>query len=191
MVEIISFSEKKKFPSNRKNFVGCEGKLAQMKIQQMAFMIVGVFFFFILVGLFFISIYLGGIREKADSLERDSVISSLKVISNMMELNCDSGDEFCVDEDKLKIMASGFASNYTDILPVASLRVFKVYPSFTREIKCPAVDCNYFDIYDSGQSNKKEYSTFISICKKVKEQGYVYDRCEIGKLVAGIRINEQ
>jgi hypothetical protein len=45
-------------------------------------------------------------------------------------------------------------------------------------------------IWDSGQTNKKEYSTFISVCETISDQGYVYDKCDIGKLVAGVRIDE-
>jgi len=50
---------------------------------------------------------------------------------------------------------------------------------------------NYYDIYNNGQANVKTFSTYISICKKTKESGSTYDRCEIGKLVVGVKLNEE
>ena len=42
-----------------------------MQIQQMAFMIVAVFFFFILVGLFFLAIQFKGIKSSAAQLQKE------------------------------------------------------------------------------------------------------------------------
>ncbi|MFA5061141.1 MAG: hypothetical protein WC494_02410 [Candidatus Pacearchaeota archaeon] len=162
-------------------------KSAQMKIQQMAFMILAVFLFFILVGLFFLSIELRGIKQKATILNEEVVISSLQVISDMTELSYDSKESLTLDEDKLRVLPT--ISEYDSFWGVSSIKVYKIYPA--REIiKCPAQNCNYYEIYDNGQKNVKEYSTFISICKKVKELGYVYDRCEIGKISVGVKIDE-
>ena len=63
----LSFLEKKKFPRSRKNYNSLAPLRvrAQMKIQQMAFMIMAVFFFFVLVGLFFLGIQFRGVGEMA------------------------------------------------------------------------------------------------------------------------------
>jgi hypothetical protein len=159
---------------------------SQMKIQQMAFMIMAVFFFFILVGLFFLGIQFRGVGESAQQLQEEQAISSLKVIADMPELNYDSGWSMALDEDKLRVMSGNFSENYKDFWPVASIKVYKVYPRPDNFVKCPALNCNYFEVYDSKQSNVKEYSTYVSICEKVRESGYTYDKCEIGKLVLGV-----
>lgn len=162
-------------------------KFAQMKIQQMAFMILAVFLFFILVGLFFLSIELRSIRQEAMILNEEAAISSLQVISGMAEFSYDSREPLTLDEDKLRVLSTIFG--YDSFWEVSSIKVYKVYP-VEKMIKCPAQDCNYYEIYNNGQKNVKEYSTFVSICRKVKEFGYVYDRCEIGKISVGVRINE-
>lgn len=168
-----------------------------MEIQQMAFMILAVFLFFILVGLFFLGIQFRDIKKNAVQLQTEQAISSLKVIADMPELNYDSHESLSLDEDKLRIMSGNFGTYYSEFWPVASVKVYKIYPKFDELVKCPALDCNYFEVYDTlsghenlqagnGQESMKTYSTYVSICKKIKETGYVYDRCEIGKLVAGV-----
>ena len=159
----------------------------QMKIQQMAVMIVAVFFFFILVGLFFLGIVFRDVKGGAEDLQRAQAISSLGVIADMPELNYDSSWSMSLDEDKLRIMSGEFGGGYNSFWPVAFIGVYKVYPRFDEVVECPGVGCNYYSIYDSGQSNVKTYSAYVSICKKVRESGSTYDECEIGKLVLGVR----
>ena len=165
-------------------------KRGQMKIMQMAFMIMAVFLFFILVGLFFIGIQFKDVRGTAAQLQKDQAISSLRVIADMPELNYDSSETMTVDEDKLVVMSSNFSGAYNVFWPVASVGVYKIYPAFDSVKKCPGLGCNFYDIYDSGQSNVKTYSTYVSICKRVREEGSAFDRCEVGKLVVGVKINE-
>lgn len=162
----------------------------QMKIQQMAFMIVAVFFFFALVGLFFLNIQLKDIKGGSAQLQKEQAISSLKVIADMPELNYDSSETMTVDEDKIRVMSGNFSADYDLFWPVASIGIYKIYPAFNAVKKCPASNCNFYEIYDNGQTNVKTYSTYVSICKKVKELGSIYDKCEVGKLVVGVNINE-
>ena len=102
-------------------------RIGQMKIQQMAFMIMAVFLFFILVGLFFIGIQFKDVRGSAAQLQKEQAISSLRVIADMPELSYDSSETMTVDEDKLAIMSGNFSSSYDVFWPVASIGVYKVY----------------------------------------------------------------
>jgi len=175
----------------RKYGVSLSENMGQMKIQQMAFMIVAVFFFFVLVGLFFLGIRLNGIKGSASQLQKEQTISSLGVIADMPELNYDSSESMTIDEDKLIVMSGTLGKDYDLFWPVASIEVYKIYPSFTSIKECPSVDCNYYMIYDNKQNNTKAYSSYVSICKKVSERGSVYDRCEVGKLVVGMKIHDE
>ncbi|MCK5345416.1 MAG: hypothetical protein KAR20_18530 [Candidatus Heimdallarchaeota archaeon] len=158
----------------------------QMQIQQMAFMILAVFLFFILVGLFFLGVQFKDVKRSVVQLQTEQAISSLRVIADMPELNYESRESLSLDEDKLRIMSGNFGNYYSEFWPVASVKVYKLYPKFDELVECPALDCNYFKIYDNKQESVKTYSTYVSICKKIKETGYVYDKCEIGKLVVGV-----
>ncbi len=156
-------------------------KRAQMKIQQMAFMIIAVFFFFILVGLFFLNWQFKDIHKDFEELQKREAISSIEVISNMPEFNCESRRELCLDVDKLRVMSS---KNYDLDFGVSSIKVYKVYPAFSAVKECPGVDCNYYEVLDLNSS--KEYSGYVSLCQKNSEGGYVYEDCDIGKLVVGV-----
>jgi len=164
--------------------VGCiKMKAGQLRIQQMAFMIIAIFFFFVLVGLAFLSYETKTTSSDFADLQKQQAISSLGVITNMPELSC---GELCLDADKLEVMTS-LSNSYEDVWPVASINVTKVYPKVDKWIKCPAPDCNYYSVYDSGRSSVTQYGTFVSLCKRVKEDGHVYDRCEIAKLSVGVK----
>lgn len=154
---------------------------AQMKIQQMAFMIIAVFIFFALVAIFFLSWQTRSLKNDFGAMQKEQAISSIAVISDMPELNCDSKISLCLDEDKIKVMASNYSQKYEDFWPVASVKVYRVYPKDQFE---------QIVVFDSGQTNIQEYSTFVSICKKLKSYGYVYDQCDIGKLSVGVKIPE-
>lgn len=158
---------------------------AQWKIQQMAFMILGVFLFFVLVGLFFLGWQFRDVRSGFDELQREQAISSLRVVADMPELACDIGnsrDSLCVDEDKLLIFRGDLGDDYENFWPVESIEVYKIGENNTN---------SKYSVYDSGQRNTKKYSTYVSICRKLNEGGYVYDNCEIGKILVGVRIIEE
>lgn len=163
---------------------------AQMEIQQMTFMILAVFMFFALAGLFFISIYVGDLKDQASALEKEETISSIEVIASMPELAYDSSEMMMIDSDKAQVMANQFSNNYSAIWPVASIELYKVYPDFDEVVECPGTNCNYYKIYDNGQNNTQTYASFVSICRKEKESGYIFEKCEIGKLVVGVEIDD-
>jgi len=159
---------------------------AQMKIQQMVFMILAVFIFFILVGLFFLAIQLKDVGKNAEILNKNQAISSLEVLANMPEFNYKSEWSMSLDEDKLKILSGNFSKDYEAFWPVSSIRVYKIYPVFEEPIKCPGNNCNYYEIYNSKESTNNTYSTFVSLCSKTKEFDSDYDRCEVAKIEVGV-----
>lgn len=162
-------------------------KSGDMKIQQMTFMILFVFIFFSFAGLFFVSIQKSKINENYNTLQRESAIASIETISNMPELNCDSTRTLCLDEDKIITFAS-ISKSYKNFWPVASIKVRKVYPKNVKNIKCPAVNCSYYEVYNSNQTDVIEYGTFVSICKAVKNEGVVQEECELGRLDLGVKV---
>ncbi len=79
-------------------------KKAQFKIQQMAFMLIAVFLFFILVGLGFVGYQVKSVRGNYDQLQKDQAISSLQVLTDLPEFSC---GYLCLDEEKLTVMSRG------------------------------------------------------------------------------------
>lgn len=157
----------------------------QMKIQQMVFMILGVFLFFILVGLFVLNIQLRGLKGSAEELREAETINSLSTITSMTELSCATNDYFCLDGNKLEVMAK--RKDYAELWPIASLEVYKIYPAPTKQIACPGVDCNYYKVFDNGQNQTQKVSTYISLCYQRMKDFQKYEDCEIAKVLVGVK----
>ena len=78
---------------------------AQLKIQQMAFMLIAVTLFFVLVGIFVLAFRLSNLQESAELLEEKNAMLLVTKLANSPEFSC--GDAFgtsrtnCVDSDKV------------------------------------------------------------------------------------------
>jgi hypothetical protein len=156
----------------------------QYKIQQMAFMIVFLFIFFVLLGVFALNISSAGNVDRFKAFQREKAISAVKVISDMSEFNCDSARSWCLDADKLRVMSTK-SSEYSDFFSIASIDVRKIYPKQAQEIKCPASGCNHYVVYDNGQAEQQKYSSFVVICERL---GNGIENCELAKLEIGVKI---
>jgi len=165
-------------------------KKADMRIKQMSFMILFVFILFAVAGLFIIGFQRGNIRASYQIAERNTAIASLATIAQMPELNCESSAELCLDEDKLYVFAA-FSNDYKDFWPIASINVTKIIPGLKNQKRCPAANCTYYEVYKSAQKSVQQYSTFVSICKKVNPSGIVYKECSLGKIDVGVIIHEE
>jgi hypothetical protein len=160
----------------------------QMKIQQMAFMIIALFIFFTLGGLFLLQLYTANLKGAVQEQETKKTLQNIQTITNMNELRCNNKKTYCINEDKLRIMSSTLQKEYENYWNAESIKVYKIYPAEKEKIPCPGTNCNYYEIYNSGQKETQEYSTFINICKTTKENNYAYEECSIGKIVVGTRI---
>ncbi|MFZ5954981.1 MAG: hypothetical protein ACOYT4_01020 [Nanoarchaeota archaeon] len=154
---------------------------AQLRIQQMAFMILALFFFFILIGLFFFSYQIKSLRTNYEELQKSEAISSLETLTNMPEFawTYDSSCNLCVDKDKLLILVN--QNLYDSFWPVSSIEFIEITDNKT--ISCPNQNCNYYSISNSGQKIAKKYSTYITICEKFPQ----YEKCKIGKIIVGVK----
>ena len=159
-------------------------KKAQLKIQEMAFMLMAVVILFVIAGLFFITIKYRELYKEANLLEKEKTLSTVAKLADTAEFSC--GKPLCIDTDKLIAMKNRKA--YDGFFPVASLSVMKVFPKQEKEIECREdnyPNCNIFKVYDKQLENEETVSTFVSLCRKEKQGEYWYEQCELGKLIAG------
>lgn len=165
---------------------------AQLKIQEMAFMIIAVILFFILVGLFAVSIVYKNLRESASEIAEEKTLSAIENLAGTAEFICAGEKSNCVDADKL--MALTGKTSYRDFWDFSSLSIVKLSGFSKGEenwIKCSLQnypECDIFEIYDSGIKNEKIISSFVALCRKEYENNYNYDKCEIAKLIAGSEV---
>lgn len=150
-------------------------KKAQLKIQQMSFMLIAVVLFFVLAGMFFLIFKTSGIKEDVELMRRDKAILNTLYIAGSAELTC---GENCIDTDK--IMALKNFSVY-DKLWSFSIEIQKVYPESTEKIECNYgnyPNCNFFNINSKGEENK--VSSFVSLCRREPDK-----KCELGRIIIG------
>jgi len=162
---------------------------SQMKIMEMSFMILALFLFFVMVGLFFLASYTTDLKNQANLLYRQGTINTLAALSKTPEFTC--GESNCVDLDKIIGLKDMVINNgaYRDFWNIGSLKIVKVYPYLSGEQECiNSINdaCNTITIKQKeAGKNEAVDSTFVSICRKEYKDNYVYDKCEIGRIVAG------
>lgn len=161
---------------------------AQMKIQEMIFMILGLAFLLILLFLFYIAFSTGNIRNLAESKLRDSAVTLASGLAGSPELSCPEGlgigSFVCIDADKAAAMAN--RQEYSKFWDVNSIRIEKVYPISEKKIICSMnnyPDCNIFIIVSNKTAVKEDYSTFVSLCRKESINEEFYNKCELGRIL--------
>jgi hypothetical protein len=163
-------------------------KKAQMKIQQMAFMLIAVTLLFALVGLFVLSIYFSGLKNSSLALEERNALLLTTKIANSPEFSCGeaygSGNINCIDGDKVMALMQNI-DNYQGFWGkrVTNIEIRKIYPQ--EETKLCTLgnypNCNVLSL----KSGEKGFSAenFVSLCRKDSEQGETFDRCELAKVI--------
>jgi hypothetical protein len=162
-----------------------KNKKAQMKIQQMIFMLIAVTFLFILVGIFFLAIRLYNLQKAANTLEEENAMLLVSKLANSPEFSC--GNAFgtsrtsCVDFDK--IMALKNRKEYSDFWGVAKIEIRKIYPE--EDVLCNEAnypDCGIVKILDKQVNTLPASSNFVALCRKEATETGIYNKCELALL---------
>ena len=164
-----------------------KNKFGQLKIQQMAFMLIAITLFFALVGMFFLTFELSKIRETAGILEEKNALLLVTKLANSPEFSC--GDAFesktnCVDSDKIMALKNNI-SKYENFWGVENIQIRKIYPAGKAK-ECTSAnypDCSIIKLFNREITS--EYSNYVSLCRKDSFAGKDFDRCEIAKLMVG------
>ena len=169
-----------------------ENKKAQLRIQEMSFMLVAVVLFFILVGLFALSIFYSNLLKEATEIAESRTVSAITNLADSPEFSCTGSKSNCIDADKLIVLID--KKEYKSFWPFSSLNVIKL-DSFDKNkvemIKCNSFnypDCDMFVVYDRNVKNERKISSYVALCRTEYENGSPYEKCEIAKLIAGTEI---
>ncbi|MBU0894367.1 MAG: hypothetical protein KKF48_04775 [Nanoarchaeota archaeon] len=166
-------------------------KKAQLKIQQMAFMLIAVTIFFALVGMFVLVFKFSELKESASLLEEKDAILLAEKLANSPEFSC--GDSFgthklnCIDADKIMILKSRI-SRYSNFWGSSNIEIRKIYPGITGKVLCNSgnyPNCNIIRLI-SDEITGVDASTFVSLCRKELDTGSdlgFYNKCELAKLM--------
>ena len=161
-------------------------KKAQLKIQQMAFMLMALTLFFVLIGLFFIVTKLSGLKESVTNLEKENAQKLIMKLASSPEFSCENAFRFgeidCVDFDKVIVLIESI-SNYNKFWGVADIEITKIYPEKTGECTYMTYPhCKTLKIYSENVDKKPAVSNFVALCRKEVINEEVMEICEVGKI---------
>ncbi len=154
-------------------------KKGQLKIQEMAFVLLGVIFLFALILLFYVSFQYRSWQKVAVQSEEARAITLLEVVASMPEFRCSSSfssasEAVCIDIDKLEYFnkTRSIRDKYSvlwESSQAAGVEVQEIYP-----------DKKTYTIYSKSgfQGSSKTYSTYSAICNQ--EYGELI--CKIAKI---------
>ncbi|MEX0920164.1 MAG: hypothetical protein WDZ69_01110 [Candidatus Pacearchaeota archaeon] len=149
-------------------------KKGQMKIQQMAFMLLAVTLFFAIVGMFILMIFFSDLRQSAEDIEERDALTLVSKLANSPEFSCGSafgGTKLsCVDADKV-IALQGVSGKYSGFWGVDGIEIKEIYPG-SREIT----------ILDGGGSGVG-VSNFVALCRYENINGLIQEDCDLARLI--------
>ncbi|MBS3085750.1 hypothetical protein J4225_03640 [Candidatus Pacearchaeota archaeon] len=175
-----------------------KNKKAQLKIQQMAFMLIAVTLFFALAGLFALGIGLSSLKRSATTLAENDAMLLITKLANSPEFSCGQafeGESNCIDFDKI-LALKNHINDYRGFWKVTEISLRILYPKHEgADIECNQGNvniCNIIYIYSRNVDAKEgEKSNFVALCRKENFEGQVYDKCEIAKLIVSYENIEQ
>lgn len=163
-------------------------KKAQMKIQQMSFMLLAVFLFFSLVGMIIITVKMSELRNSATELEKQNAMLLATKLANSPEFSC--GDVYgtpktdCIDLDKVMMLKENI-KKYSDFWGSSNIEIIKLYPKNKTLTECNSINyptCNYIKLFNKTLEGY-DASNFVALCRKEKDKSEIVTKCEMGQII--------
>lgn len=158
----------------------------QIKIQEMAFVLLGIIAFFALVALFYFAIRSSSLTKEAEIGREDRARELVRRLSASPEFAF-SGCQNCLDFDNALIIKERTA--YQKFWGLDYLRIEKVYPNSDNP-ECNKLnypDCQGVTIIKEGSEYGTPVWSFAALCRKESYSGEIYTKCELGKIYASGR----
>lgn len=155
-------------------------KKAQMKIQQMSFVLIAIMILFIMVALFYFSIRIKTLEKTAVTLREEEAKELVKKIASSPEFSWSRDCDNCIDFDKVMMLKN--LSEYKGFWNLDYLVIERVYP--IKEGECNPFnypECNRVSIISTKDFGIPA-SAFVSLCRWEGSENY--EKCEIGRVSA-------
>ncbi|MFH1187198.1 MAG: hypothetical protein V1697_03465 [Candidatus Levyibacteriota bacterium] len=166
-------------------------KKGQLKIQQMAFMLMAITIFFVLAGMFAMSIKYSDVKKDAELIREKNSMLLVSKIANSPEFSCGGGlgggKIDCVDADKAMILKEN-SEKYKNFWGVENIEI-KIITSDAKKM-CTLQnypDCNTIKILDK-ETQGVPVSNFVSLCRKDSFEGESYNRCEVARIMVSYKL---
>lgn len=153
----------------------------QLKIQEMAFVLIGIMVFFAMVFVFYAAIRGTSLSKEVQEIKEDEANEVVKKIVSSPEFSW-GGCSNCLDMDKAFFLKD--RKGYNGFWKLGYLRIERVYPLFGNGECTPSnyPACKSITIINSSEFGTPAW-TFVSLCRQENENGG-YVRCELGKIYA-------
>lgn len=162
----------------------CFKRKGQMKIQEMAFVLIAIMIFFAIVALFYINFRVSGLRQGAEIQRGEEAQEMVKKIAAMPEFALTAREcESCIDMDK--VMALKEKKEYQNFWGLDYLRIESIYPQKPEKecIRGNYPDCTSITLINKSKDFGSAKSAFVALCRnEFLQQGYI--KCELGKVYA-------
>lgn len=167
-----------------KGFIQTSSK-GQMKMQQMAFMLVGLVLFFAMVGIIYFTLSVGSLRKEAQKLQEEEAREITKKLASSPELAFTSKSDCsnCIDLEKALMLADLLktSGDYEKFWNLDYMMIERVYPKGA-EVECTRFnfpDCNKITIINSTRV-VSESPSFVALARwDPATEKYKY---ELGKI---------
>jgi hypothetical protein len=175
------------------NKINKKAKKAQMKIQQMSFMLIAVFMFFSLVGMIMVTMMLSNLRESATNLREQNAKLMASRIASSPEFSC--GEVYggvktdCIDLDKVMALKENI-DKYSKFWGVSNIQIKRIYPPLLinnqpREVECTRANyprCNLIEVISNSDSGYDRFN-YVILCRKERYKNDIVNRCEMGQII--------
>lgn len=157
----------------------------QIKIQQMAFVILGFVIFFGLVVMLFISFNLSSLRGDAERIKAEGALQTVQSMTGSPELAWTLEDcSVCADRDKAMALKnnSAYSTFWDDSIGLVQIK--QIVPA-VQDRECTLdnyPDCSTITIFKSDSFYTTQ-ETFIALCRF----DGVEKRCDLGKILLGVK----
>lgn len=160
-------------------------KKGQMKIQEMAFVLIAIFIFFSLVGLIYFSIRLAGLREDVTLQREESAKETIRKIAEIPEFSWAECSQ-CIDADKILALKS--MNIYKKFWDLDYLMVERVYPNSGSDAECTKInypECRTITLINATKEIGIPISSYVALCRFDNNEQNI--KCELGRIYASIR----
>ncbi len=164
-----------------------KNKKGQLKIQQMAIMLLAVTLFFALAGMIILATQFSNLKERATIIEADNAKLLVSKIASSPEFSCGesfgTGMSSCIDADKVINLRNNIENyDYGGFWKVDGIEIKTIYPE-NQGIECTMMNYPDCDSITLIKSNGTGVSNFVSLCGKRNINGKIYDKCALAKII--------
>ncbi len=163
-------------------------KKAQLKIQEMAFVLVAIMIFLALVALFYLSVRTSQLQTNTEQIKDDQARNFVRKLTGVPEFQW-AGCPSCIDADKAFLVKERIRVNASTVsawgLDYLALEV--VYPPRSGG-ECTSANypaCNLTTVIRGNGSYGTASSVYVALCTREYNFGYI--KCDLGRLYASGR----